>query len=86
MADSLATEFRKNGKVILEIPVMHRGWEMDSMAWIIEYKGEVALITTNHGGCYFGDESFLREKLAEYAEAMAASRKAIKLLAARPVA
>ena len=73
MADQRAIEFREKGKVLLEIPVLWEGWELDNKAWVIEYEGQVELVVTNHGGLCLSNEAMLREKLEEYAAAITAT-------------
>lgn len=80
MSDQRAQSFRTHGKVLLEIPVFHQGWELDDTAWVIEHEGRRAIIATNHGGAYFADESFIIEKIAEYKDAISKSRNALELI------
>jgi hypothetical protein len=75
------SEFKSSGKVLLEIPVLWAGWELDDKAWVVERNGERRLIVTSHGGEYFVGVEFLTEKLAEYCEASVRSQEAIDLLA-----
>ena len=51
------------------------------MAWVMQRpNGDRYLRMTNHGGEYVADKSELLEKIAEYEEAIHASRKALALL------
>lgn len=68
-------------RVIFEFPVMHRGWEMDSIGWVYETSGgERYLVLTSQGIRYRvkGDE-FLR-KMGEYREVIGQSELALSML------
>lgn len=49
-----------------KIDVMWLGWECDSSAWLVEINGEKKIVTTNHGSIEIVNESFLKERIAEY--------------------
>jgi hypothetical protein len=82
MADTEAIRVKNEGKTLLQFPVLWQGWECDTLAWVVEHEGETHLIVTNHGGIYFGDEEFLRDRLKAYAEAVAGAEKALSLIQA----
>lgn len=52
--------------VLLNIPILHDGWEMDNEAWIVEMEdGSIKAITTSHGNPYHMDLEEAEEKLNE---------------------
>jgi hypothetical protein len=80
MADALATEWRKRGKVLVTIPTLRPGWELDADAWLIELDGERRLVTTNHGGDCFADVGEVQEFIDQYESAIKAAREALSLM------
>ena len=53
-------------KKIDEAVVLHKGWEMDNLAWVIENTdGTKELRTTSHGGEYTMGIDELDDKIAE---------------------
>jgi hypothetical protein len=75
----------ENGeRIVFSFPVLWRGWECDSDAWIVERPdGSRYLRMTNHGSrCDNCDPSQLRERLAEYARVAALTKQALAMLGA----
>lgn len=70
-------EVMQMGVKVSEFPVLYSGWECDHTAFVYDYKGQLFLILSNHGAPYIADLSDLREKIEEYEEVLAASRKAL---------
>ena len=60
----------KTNKIIKEFVILHRGWEMDNLGWIVEdtESKELTLMTTNHeSSCVMTKEELFR-KISETRE------------------
>ena len=65
----------------MSFPVLWRGWECDSTAWIMEREdGTRYLRITNHGDPREAHPDFLVRKLLEYESAVRETKKALALL------
>lgn len=66
---------------LFHFAVLHEGWEMDNNAWVVELEnGERVFVTTGHGGTYVAERKEFEEKLAEYENVAAATRKALEMV------
>lgn len=73
--DSRYGNERQDYEVILSIPILHKGWELDNTIYIAKNKGgEIVFIQSSHGGLYLVEkEEFLKdiqEKKEEYQAAI----------------
>ena len=65
----------------MSFPVLWRGWECDSTAWIMEREdGTRYLRITSHGGPREARTDFLHHKIEEYEGAVVETKKALALL------
>ncbi len=68
-------------KILLTFPVLHRGWEMDNDAWLVEMAdGSRQLFYTSHGGVYPMKRGNLKKKIAEYESVIKLSKEALEML------
>ena len=67
--------------ILHAFPVMHRDWEMDSEAWVVEMEdGSRRIVSTNHCALCLADVDEFTAKLAEYRTAIAETEKALALV------
>ena len=67
--------------ILHTFPVMHRDWEMDSEAWVVEMEdGSRRIVSTNHCNLCLADVAEFVEKLAEYRKAIAETEKALAMV------
>ena len=72
-------------KVLAEFEVMHIGWEMDNLGWIIETGAGLRLyVTTNHGRPAVWPAIELQNNLARHERVTDGLRKAVALLNLAP--
>lgn len=72
---------QSDDKILLQFTVLWAGWECDSVAWIMERPNKTRyLLMTNHGGKYEAEIDQLHERIAEYEDVIAQTRKAITLI------
>ena len=68
-------------KLIFEFAVLWKGWECDSVAWVMERPdGTRYLRMTSHGAEYDAEVTVLNERIAEYEKVLVESRKVLALL------
>lgn len=68
--------------VLLEVPVLYRGWEMDNEGWIVEMNnGEIVALTTSHGTLCSWSLDKISESLADTKQSAEALTNALQLLA-----
>jgi len=68
-------------KVIFTFRVMHDGWEMDNVAWVMERPdGTRYLQMTSHGDKFEVPVARLEDKIDEYRSVLAKSERAWALL------
>ena len=69
-------------RTLFHFRVLHEGWEMDNSAWVIELAdGSRAIATTSHGSpAYIVRDAEMTEKVAEYEEVLAETRKALAMV------
>lgn len=67
-------------EILLEFPILHSGWEMDNIGWIIQANGKRSVLTTRHGSPYLMSLHEAEEKIAEYNKAIDGMRAAIGAL------
>lgn len=61
--------------------VLHTGWELDATAWVAELdNGQRVLVMSNHGNEYIAQPQELLEKIAEYENCIADSKRALDML------
>jgi hypothetical protein len=66
---------------ILNVNVMHSGWEMDTKAWVTENsKGKRSLTTTSHGSPCVMSKKELLAKIQETDESLYDLRTAARLM------
>jgi rhamnose utilization protein RhaD (predicted bifunctional aldolase and dehydrogenase) len=70
----------KYGKVVFEFPILHSGWDLDSIGYVVDNNGSKILILTNHGVDYMADPYELETKIAEYQKTIMQTQKALTLL------
>jgi hypothetical protein len=72
---------QSDDKILLQFTVLWAGWECDSAAWIMERPNKTRyLLMTNHGSKYEAEIDQLHERIAEYEDVIAQTRKAITLI------
>ena len=73
-------------KKIYEAVVLHEGWEMDNLLWVVENDdGRRELRTTSHGSEYIMDTKEIMEKIAETKKSLAGLIEAQRIYLIRPV-
>lgn len=72
-----------DAKVLAIIPVLHRGWELDDVAFVVAEFGQAFVIYTDHRQPLVLEdaERFFTEKVEEYASATKSTEDALALLA-----
>ncbi len=64
-------------KVIKVFTIMHKGWELDNTAWIVQMQSGAEKVIFSSGGIkYFAKAKEVQEKVCEYEEGLADLRKA----------
>jgi len=69
----------KNGKLLFSFPVLHVGWEMDSVAYLYSYKNRKYIISTNHGWKVIWSNKETKAQIKEYRAVLKLTEKALKL-------
>lgn len=78
---SMGKRIEEFGEVLLKIPVLYAGWELDQVAWVVRNsEGALNLIMSTQGSLYVADTSALMGKIREYINATDLSLKALELL------
>jgi hypothetical protein len=67
-------------EVISEFPILHEGWEMDFVAWIVLVNGIKYVVGTNHGMCYLMSVNELNAHVDDYNKALRGTCAAIDAL------
>ncbi len=68
-------------KVLHVVTILHCGWEMDNLGWIVEMSDKsLKAFTTNHGGLCEWSLSELEEKIKETEESLTSLKEAQKLI------
>ena len=70
----------KEYEIIMTFPVLHVGWELDYVAYLVNDNDTAKLVMSGHGKFYFAEESHLKEKIKEYEEALDLSHLALKTI------
>lgn len=69
---------------VLEFPMLHIGWEMDNVCYIIDVDNVPLLVFSNHGSAswqpYSKCKELLESKIEEYERAAKLTRDALVLL------
>ena len=80
----LAIDGRKIKSILKTFLVLYSGWELDDVAWIVEFEdgGRAELVRTDHGGVYISDDgkTELALKIAEYEKAIKETQEALDWL------
>lgn len=75
----------KLDKILLDVPVMYRGWEMDNQGWIVLMNnGSLKALTTDHGELCEWTMEQISKALADTIESAQALAEALRLLAPSP--
>lgn len=72
-----------NGKHFVAIDVcdvLWAGWECDDKAWLVNDGGQIKLVVSDHGQKYFEKKWYLEEKIKEYENAIAETKRLIEKL------
>ena len=69
-----------NYEVISEFPVLHEGWEMDFVAWIVLVNNIKYVVGTNHGSCYLMTVNELKNLCDNYNNALDKTLAALEVL------
>ncbi len=83
LAKNLSLQVQINGqKYIAEdvIDVFWSGWECDDKAWLVKIDDEYKIVNSNHGEHQITDKNFLENKIKEYEEAIANTRRILNKL------
>ena len=71
----------KKLKLLYKFTILHKGWEMDNIGYIIKDQYDKNLIIlTSHENFYFGKINQLEGKLLEYEKAIKETKEALALL------
>lgn len=63
--------------VISEFPVLHQGWECDSIGYIVQDGKKQKIVLTSHGYGYFAKSKDLEELIRLYKEALRKTKMAL---------
>lgn len=67
-------------EVVKKIGVLWSGWECDQYAYLVKTEDGLKLVTSDHGQMIFSETDFLKDKLAEYKEALSETEGMLKML------
>lgn len=69
--------------VVHEFSVLHNGWEMDNVGYVVRKDGALHIVTSSHGRFRFGGGRAVGEvlgKITEYMRAIEESNEALRLV------
>jgi len=77
MIESLKNWNAKIVKIVHIFTIMHKGWEMDNTAWIVELKdGRQKVVFSSNGMLYFAKKPEIEKKIRAYEDGLAGLRDA----------
>lgn len=68
------------GTIVCKFPVLHGGWEHDSVGYIVEKEHQRMAVLTNHGTPYICTLKELNDKIAFYKEVIQQTERCVYLL------
>jgi hypothetical protein len=64
--------------VVKEFAVLWKGWECDSVGYLVLDEGKYKIVLTDHGRPYFAKPIVLEQKLKEYRSILSDTKNALR--------
>lgn len=68
---------RNEIEMLMPVPLMYQGWELDEWGWVVKIRNEVKLVLTTNGKPYMANAEELTDYMLRYSEAYNLTVKAL---------